>query len=309
MRPYLNRMNCMHLPDVRIFAMVASGKSLSAAARRLGITPMQVSRRIAALEEELSTRLLHRTTRSVSLSAEGEAFLPYALVILDAEEGARSELGQERAAVRGHLKLTAPSVFGQEVILPVLTTLLRKHPELKVELDLSDRVFDIVASGYDLAIRIARLKESDLVARRLAANPRVLCASPEYLAKRGAPQRLADLDHHDCILLAPVGKWPFVIDGELHRLPLTGRFTTTSVEAAREVALNGCGIAMLAHWDVRRQLIEGRLVELSLDDASTEQLSIWAVTPTRRYVPPRVKAFLDALELALNVDDARVHGQ
>jgi DNA-binding transcriptional LysR family regulator len=263
---------------------------------------MQVSRRIAALEEELSTRLLHRTTRSVSLTPEGEAFLPYALVILDAEEGARSELGQERSAVRGHLKLTAPSVFGQEVILPMLTTLLRQHPELKVELDLSDRVFDIVASGYDLAIRIATLKDSDLVARRLAANARVLCASPEYLADRGVPRKLADLDHHDCILLTPVGKWPFVIDGELHRVPLSGRFTTTSVEAVRAVALNGCGVAMLARWDVRQYLLTGRLVELPLDDASTEQLSIWAVTPTRRYVPPRVKVFLDALELALSAD-------
>jgi DNA-binding transcriptional LysR family regulator len=292
----------MHLPDVRIFAMVASGRSLSAAARRLGITPMQVSRRIAALEEELSTRLLHRTTRSVSLTPEGEAFLPYALVILDAEESARSELGQERSAVRGHLKLTAPSVFGQEVILPLLTALLRQHPELKVELDLSDRVFDIVASGYDLAIRIATLKDSDLVARRLAAHRRVLCASPEYLADRGVPRKLADLDHHDCILLAPLGKWPFVIDGELHRVPLSGRLTTTSVEAVRAVALSGCGVAMLARWDVRQHLLSGRLVELTLEDASTEQLSIWAVTPTRRYVPPRVKVFLDALELALSGD-------
>lgn len=292
----------MHLPDVRIFAMVASGRSLSAAARRLGITPMQVSRRIAALEEELSTRLLHRTTRSVSLTPEGEAFLPYALVILDAEESARSELGQERSAVRGHLKLTAPSVFGQEVILPLLTALLRQHPELKVELDLSDRVFDIVASGYDLAIRIATLKDSDLVARRLAAHRRVLCASPEYLADRGVPRKLADLDHHDCILLAPLGKWPFVIDGELHRVPLSGRLTTTSVEAVRAVALSGCGVAMLARWDVRQHLLSGRLVELTLEDASTEQLSIWAVTPTRRYVPPRVKVFFDALELALSGD-------
>lgn len=292
----------MHLPDVRIFAMVASGRSLSAAARRLGITPMQVSRRIAALEEELSTRLLHRTTRSVSLTPEGEAFLPYALVILDAEESARSELGQERSAVRGHLKLTAPSVFGQEVILPLLTALLRQHPELKVELDLSDRVFDIVASGYDLAIRIATLKDSDLVARRLAAHRRVLCASPEYLADRGVPRKLADLDHHDCILLAPLGKWPFVIDGELHRVPLSGRLATTSVEAVRAVALSGCGVAMLARWDVRQHLLSGRLVELTLEDASTEQLSIWAVTPTRRYVPPRVKVFLDALELALSGD-------
>lgn len=292
----------MHLSDVRIFAMVASGKSLSAAARRLGITPMQVSRRIAALEEELGIRLLHRTTRSVSLTPEGEAFLPYATTMMEAEESARIELGAEQSVVRGHLKLTAPSVFGQEVILPVATALMKQHPGLRVELDLSDRVFDIVASGYDLAIRIATLKDSDLVARRLAANPRVICAAPDYLAERGMPRRLSELDRHDCILLAPVGKWPFVIDGELHRVPVSGRFTTTSVEAVRAVALEGAGIAMLARWDVRKHLETGRLVELSLEDASTEQLSIWAITPTRRHVPPRVKVFLDALEEVLSND-------
>lgn len=292
----------MHLSDVQIFAMVASAQSLSAAARRLGVTPMQVSRRIAALEEELNTRLLHRTTRSVSLTPEGEAFLPYATAIIDAEEGARRELGGERSEVRGHLKVTAPSVFGQEVVLPLVTALLKQHPGLKVELDLSDRVFDIVASGYDLAIRIATLKDSDLVARRLAANPRILCASPDYLAERGTPRTLADLGQHDCILLSPVGKWPFVIEGELHRVPLSGRFTSTSVEAVRAIAADGSGMAMLTRWDVRRHLAEGRLVEVTLEDASTEQLSIWAVTPTRRYVPPRVKLFLDALELALSDD-------
>jgi DNA-binding transcriptional LysR family regulator len=292
----------MHLSDVRIFAMVASTQSLSGAARRLGVTPMQVSRRLAALEAELCTRLLHRTTRSVSLTPEGEAFLPYATAIIDAEAGARRELGGERSEVRGHLKVTAPSVFGQEVILPLVTARLKQYPELKVELDLSDRVFDIVASGYDLAIRIATLEDSDLVARRLAANPRIICASPSYLAERGTPRTLSDLNQHDCILLSPVGKWPFVIEGELHRVSLSGRFTSTSVEAVRAIAAEGSGIAMLTRWDVRRHLAEGRLVEVTLEDASTEQLSIWAVMPTRRYVPPRVRVFLDALERTLSDD-------
>jgi len=224
------------------------------------------------------------------------------MVILDAEEAARNELGEERSVVRGHLKVTAPSVFGQEVILPLVTALLKTHPELKLELDLSDRVTDIVVGGYDLAIRVATLKDSDLVARRLAANPRVLCASPDYLAERGTPRTLADLDQHDCIALTPVGKWPFVIHGELHQVSLSGRFTTSSVEAVRAIALSGAGIAMLQHWDIRQQLASGRLVELTLEDATTEQLSIWAVTPTRRYVPSRVKVFLEALESVLAAD-------
>nr|WP_240147901.1 LysR family transcriptional regulator [Luteibacter yeojuensis] len=251
------------------------------------------------MEDELGVRLLHRTTRSVSLTPEGEAFLPYASAMIDAEEGARHEFGRNLSAVRGHLRLTAPSIFGQEIVLPLVKELLKQYPEIGVELDLSDRVVDIVAGGYDLAIRIAVLKDSDLIARRLAANPRILCASPAYLAERGTPRTVPELHGHDCIMLTPIGKWPFVIDGEVHRISLSGRFTSASVEAVRSIALDGSGIAMLTWWDVREHLASGRLRQITLEDASTEELSVWALTPSRRYVPSRVKVFLDALERAL----------
>ena len=292
----------MQLSDIQIFAVVASSKGLSAAARQLGVTPMQVSRRMAALEDELGVRLLHRTTRSVSLTPEGEAFIPYATTMIDAEEAARLEFGRNLSTVRGHLRLTAPSIFGQEVVLPLIKELLKQYPDMSVELDLGDRVVDIVAGGYDLAIRIAVLKDSDLIARRMAPNPRLICASPAYLAERGTPRMLADLARHDCIMLTPVGKWPFVIDGEVHRVSLTGRFTSASVEAVRSIALDGSGIAMLTRWDVRRHLASGQLVEIVLEDASTEQLSVWAITPSRRHVPARVRVFLEALERALTDD-------
>ncbi|HCN45907.1 MAG TPA: LysR family transcriptional regulator, partial [Pseudomonas sp.] len=147
----------MLVADLRIFLSVAGAGSLSAAARQLDVMPMQVSRRIAALEEELGVRLFHRTTRSVALTAEGEALLPYANTMIDAEESAVRELRPSNSAVTGVLRVTAPSVFGQSIVLTLLPRLLAEHPDLRVDLDVSDRVVDIVAGGFDLALRIAPL--------------------------------------------------------------------------------------------------------------------------------------------------------
>jgi DNA-binding transcriptional LysR family regulator len=289
----------MQTSDIRIFLAAVSAGSLSAAGRQLGIGPMQVSRRLAVLEDELGVRLLHRTTRAISLTAEGEAFLPFANTMADAEESARCELRPSPAGVSGVLRLTAPSVFGQTIVLPVLAALLERHPELRVDLDLSDRVVDIVGQGLDLALRVATLEDSELVARRIAANPRVICASPRYLARHGVPSRLADLDAHQCIVLHAVPRWPLVVDGELQRRRMNARITTSNVDAARTAAMQGLGLAMLAYWDVHRQLGDGELLGVTLEDASMEDLSVWAVMPTRRYLPTRVKVFLDALEQAL----------
>jgi DNA-binding transcriptional LysR family regulator len=289
----------MQTSDIRIFLATVSAGSLSAAGRQLGIGPMQVSRRLAVLEDELGVRLLHRTTRAISLTAEGEAFLPFANTMADAEESARCELRPSPAGVSGVLRLTAPSVFGQTIVLPVLAALLERHPELRVDLDLSDRVVDIVGQGLDLALRVATLEDSELVARRIAANPRVICASPRYLARHGVPSRLADLDAHQCIVLHAVPRWPLVVDGELQRRRMNARITTSNVDAARTAAMQGLGLAMLAYWDVHRQLGDGELLGVTLEDASMEDLSVWAVMPTRRYLPTRVKVFLDALEQAL----------
>jgi DNA-binding transcriptional LysR family regulator len=286
----------MQISDLRIFLAVAGASSLSAAARQLDTGPMQVSRRLAALEEELGVRLFHRTTRSVSLTAEGEAFLPYATTMVEAEESARAELRPSPACASGVLRITAPSAFGQGIVLPLLPRLLERHPDLRIDLDLSDRVLDIVGQGFDLALRVATLGDSELVARRIAANPRVICAAPHYLQRHGRPSTLAELDHHQCIVLHAVPRWPLLVDGELQRRRVQSRVTTSSVDAARTAALQGLGLAMLAYWDVHEHLAAGLLAPIVLQDAAMEELSVWAVMPTRRYVPPRVKVFLDALE-------------
>ena len=290
----------MLVADLRIFLSVAGAGSFSAAARQLDVAPMQVARRLAALEEELGVRLFHRTTRSVAPTAEGEALLPYARTMIDAEESALRELGPSSAGVSGTLRLTTPSVFGQSVVLNLLPKLLAEHPGLRVDLEVSDRLVDIVAGGFDLALRVAPLADSELVARKVAPNPRVLCAAPAYLKHRGHPKHLADLDAHDCIQLQAVARWPFVIDGQVQRRRMHGRVSTSSVDAVRSAAVAGLGIAMLAYWDVVQQLRDGSLVEIKLEDAEMEALSVWAVTPTRRYVPARVRSFLDARETEMN---------
>jgi len=289
----------MLISDLRIFLAVTSTGSLSAAARQLDVLPMQVSRRVAALEQELGVRLFHRTTRSVSLTAEGEALLPYASTMDEAEESARGELSQTSSRVSGVLRMSAPSVFGQSIVLGLLPGLLKQHPELRIDLNVSDRMVDIVAQGLDLALRIAPLADSELVARKIIANPRVICAAPDYLSRHGLPVVAADLDSHDCIILEAIPRWPLMIDNALQRRSVRGRLQTTSVEAVRTAAVGGLGLAMLTYMDVFKQLADGSLVQVQLQDAQMEQLSVWAITPSRRYVPLRVKVFLDALEAEL----------
>ena len=289
----------MQISDLRIFLAVASASNLSAAARQLDLGPMQVSRRLAALEAELGVRLFHRTTRSLSLTAEGEAFLPFAHTMTDAEESARGQLSPSAASVSGVLRMTAPSVFGQTIVLPLMARLMEQLPGLRIDLDLSDRVLDIVGQGFDLALRIAPLADSELVARKMAPNPRIICAAPGYLARHGRPATLAQLERHHCIVLQAVPKWPLLVNGELQRRRMQGRVLTSSVDAARTAALLGMGVTMLTYWDIRQQLADGTLVRIELEDAFMEELSVWAVMPTRRYVPTRVKVFLDALDSEL----------
>lgn len=289
----------MLISDLRIFLAVTATGSLSAAARQLDLAPMQVSRRVAALEQELGVRLFHRTTRSVSLTAEGEALLPYACTMNEAEESARGELSQTSSRVSGVLRMSAPSVFGQSIVLGLLPQLLAQHPDLRIDLNVSDRMVDIVAQGLDLALRIAPLADSELVARKIIANPRVICAAPGYLSRRGQPVVTADLDTHDCIILEAIPRWPLIIDNTLQRKSVRGRLQTTSVDAVRTAAVQGLGLAMLTYMDVFGQLADGSLVQVQLQDAAMEELSVWAITPSRRFVPLRVKVFLDALEAAL----------
>ncbi|MDH1263676.1 LysR family transcriptional regulator [Pseudomonas sp. GD03944] len=289
----------MQISDVEVFQAIAAGGSLSGAARRLGLTPMTVSRRLAALEKELGVRLVHRTTRSVALTAEGDVFLPYAQRMLEADEAARVTLRSHAGMASGLLKVTAPTVFGQAVIMPLIPSLLADNPGLQLDLTLSDSIVDIVGLGIDVAIRIATLRDSALVARPLADNPRVVCASPDYLVRQGVPAVLDDLRQHACIALHGMPYWPFVRNGGSVSVRAEAAFSANSVEAVRTACRQGLGLAMLTYWDVREELLDGRLVQIELADVTPERLSITAVLPTRQHVPHRVRVFLERLEAVL----------
>jgi DNA-binding transcriptional LysR family regulator len=289
----------MDILDVEILVAAARVGSLAGAARQLGMTPMAASRRLAALERDLGVRLMHRTTRSISLTPEGEEFLPYARTMLDAAEEARSIISPAARGATGLLRITAPGVFGRVVILPLVPKLLIDHPAMRLDLQLSDSIVDIAGSGIDVAIRIAPLRDSELIARLIASNPRILCATPEYLARYGIPQRMEDLLSHSCLRLGKMSQWPFVSGGETRWLRIEGRFQCSSGEGIRTACLQGMGLALLTYWDIHAELSDGRLVSVELSDARPEERSIWAVLPTKQYVPSRVRVFLEALELSL----------
>lgn len=290
----------MQISDVEVFAAIAESGSLSGAARRLGLSPMTVSRRLASLENELEVRLVHRTTRSISLTPEGDVFLPFAKTLLGASEAAKVTLKASAGTASGVLKVTAPTVFGQAVIMPLIPQLLAEHPALQVDLHLSDSIVDIVSLGIDVAIRIAPLRDSALVARSLAPNPRVLCASPTYLARHGVPATFDDLRRHRCIALHGMPNWPFTRGLETVGFKGESIFSANSVEAVRTASKQGLGLAMLTYWDVRDDLEENRLRLVELEDATPEQLFISALLPTRQQVPNRVRVFLNRLETVLS---------
>ncbi|SRR5579859_223804 len=289
----------MDLADIALFRTIVSAGSLSAAARSLGATPMLVSRRLAALEAELGVRLFHRTTRSLSLTAEGEAFLPHAVAMLEARDSAIESVASGVSGLSGVLRITAPNVIGHSVVVPVVAGLIADHPALRVDLTLSDGVMDIASAGLDVAIRVAPMKPSDLIATRLADNPYTLCASPAYIARSGAPATTGELSSHACIRLHAMESWPFKRNGGLDRIRVSGPLSASTVDAVRAACIAGAGIAMMTYWDVREQIERGELKNIVLADAEPAELGIWAVFLTRAHMPLRVRAFIDALRARL----------
>jgi DNA-binding transcriptional LysR family regulator len=285
----------MDLADVSVFVEAARVGSLAAAARRLGIAPMAASRRLAALEQEVGARLVHRTTRALSLTAEGEAFLPHAQAMLEDETAARAAIRPSGAGASGMLRVTASAPFGRKMVAPMIPAFMRANPDLQVDLQVTDAITDIVASGIDVAIRIAVLRDNSLIARRLDANPRKLYASPAYVAEHGAPKRLADLAEHQCLAITGVSHWTFMVGDKPVQQRVAGRFTASGIETLHMACLGGLGLAMLSDWNIREDVAAGRLVEVPLADAVLESWSIWAVYPSARLVPAKTRLFIDSL--------------
>ena len=290
----------MDLADVALFRAIAASGSLAAAGRQMGLAPMAVSRRLAGLEAEIGARLIHRTTRSLSLTAEGEAFLPHAHALAEAQEAALASVAPGTVGLGGTLKLTAPNRIGRSILVPILAEMIDANPSLRVELSLSDGLVDIAGAGLDLAIRVSPLESSELIAARLADNPRILCAAPRYLERFGAPERLDDLVSHACLGLRAMDSWPFHVGGERRGVRVSGPFSADSVEAVLAACQQGLGIALISYWDIWQSLERGELVRIPLADAEPDELGIWAVFPTRRHMPRRVRALIDAVKARLS---------
>jgi DNA-binding transcriptional LysR family regulator len=289
----------MNTENLEVFLNTVSQGSLSAAARHLKLTPMSATRRLAALENELGVRLFQRTSRSIALTPEGRAFLPFAAEILETQEEARASQSPTAGGAPGLLRLTAPITVGRKLIMPIVRELLAENPELRIDLELSDAIVDIVASGIDLAIRIAPLKDSSLIARRLFDNPKLVYAAPAYLERYGAPHTVEDLQHHECLTFSNVTHWQFLVDGVPRAVRVGGRFSSSGVDGFLAACVAGLGLAQLSAWDVADELASGALVPVPLDGAAPRDLAMWAVFPSRRRVLPKLRVFLDRFEKRL----------
>jgi DNA-binding transcriptional LysR family regulator len=294
------------LENVRIFMRAVETGSFSAAGRKLRLSPSVVSYRIQLLEDHLNSRLLTRTTRSMSLTEAGRVFFDRCIEVVEAVERAEASVALEGgAAPRGNLHVTTPLGLGRRVIAPMLARYRTLQPHTEVRLRLSDHLLDLVQEGVDVAIRIARMEDSSFTLRKIADVRRLLCASPDYLAKRGAPAIPQDLAAHDCLLLRFPGsqqfRWTLDFHGEAVTIPIAGPLDADDGDVLTQWALDGLGIVLKPLFEVAPLIAEGRLVEV-LPEAPPLPVTLGILYPSRRMLPPRTKSFID-----LSVEEMRRH--
>ncbi|HOV03936.1 MAG TPA: LysR family transcriptional regulator [Kaistiaceae bacterium] len=283
------------LSDMEIFARVVTAGSLSAAGREVSLSPAVVSKSLRRLEERLGTRLLQRTTRRIALTEAGQGYFERVVAILASVEEAEDFVSRRSTLARGTLKVSVPTAFGRMHIAPHLGTFFAANPGILLQLSLSDSLVDLVGEGYDLAIRIAALDDSSLVARRLAPVRRLLCATPAYLDRRGAPRSIEDLASHNCLTTTAQETWR--LEGPEGRVSFKpgGNLLTNSSEVVREALLCDLGIALRSTWDVGPQLRDGTLRVVLPQFGTSSDVAIHAVYPSRRFLPAKVRVFIDFL--------------
>jgi DNA-binding transcriptional LysR family regulator len=282
------------LGDLEIFARVASTGSMSRAARDLGLSPPVISKRIKRLEERLGTRLLQRTTRQIALTEAGRGFHERVVAILGAVDDAETWVSQRANVARGPLRISAPTTFGRLHVAPHLVRFLERYPEIAIDLSLADHFVDVVGDGFDVAIRIADLADTSLVAKKLASNHRLLCASPRYVEKHGLPASIADLARHR-LLVHNADHWRLDGPDGPVSVPVQSAVVTNSSEVIREAVLAGLGIALRSTWDVGAELKSGHLVPVLLSYRGGQRVAIYAVYPSRRHLPQKTRVFIDFL--------------
>lgn len=284
--------------DLRFFALLMKEGSLAAAAQQMGITPPAVSRRLAQLEHRLGVRLLHRTTRRISLTPEGETYLLDGARILSDLEALERTVAGARSSPRGLIKLAATLGFGRVHIAPALSAFARAYPEVEVQLHLTDRPVNLVEQGFDAAVRFGDLPDSRLTARRLLSNQRVLCASPAYLADVGEPAQPADLLAHQCIVIREsdetYGTWHLHQGERQETVKVRGMLSTNDGGAATTWALEGHGVLMRSEWDVAPYLASGQLRRV-LSGWALPAADVTLVYPTKSDLSAKTRALADFL--------------
>ncbi len=290
----------MDTEALRLFVMAADLLNISAAGRKLGLAPAVASARLAKLENQVGADLLHRSTRKVSLSLEGKEFLPFAREILAQEAAARAALGHGSTEIKGTLRFAAPSTFAQLYIAPILPEFLERYPGVNLELKLSDALQNLIEGSFDLALRNYAIEDSSLRARKLADDRRILCASPEYLARQGTPQAPEDLLDHQLLIFmdGPPRKLSAKNDQPPGTFPPSGaenRVVCDDGTSMRIATRAGVGISMNAYWSVHKEIQDGSLVRVLPDYEVDEQSAIWLVYPKSNVLSGKVRAFIDFL--------------
>jgi DNA-binding transcriptional LysR family regulator len=288
------------LKQIESFAAVATKGSLTAAAHAEGVAPAVIGRRIDALEERLGVKLLVRTTRRITLTHEGSAFLEDCQRLLADLANAEASVSAGGVKASGHLRITAPAGFGRRHVAPLVPAFLALHPEVSLSLNLSDRVVDIVNEGVDCAVRVGDLPDSSLVSVRLAENRRLCVATPAYLARAGVPATPADLARHQCLTLSSESSqsrgWAFQVDGQVTHLRPGGRLDCSDGQVLHTWCRQGLGIAWRSTWEVEQEVTRGEL-QVVLQDYAAPPNGVYAVFPQRKHLPLRVRLWVDFLKL------------
>ncbi|MEM6974140.1 MAG: LysR family transcriptional regulator [Pseudomonadota bacterium] len=291
--------------SLELFVRVAKLGAIGKAGAELGLSRTAATQRVQELESALGVQLLHRTTRTVALSVDGEIFLGHAKRILDDMEDAFSDLQRDPATVSGELRVASSASFGRKHIAPHMAEFLALYPKLSVQLHLSDSAFDIVENGFDLAVRLGELSPSTLKSRRIGDSTRVAVASPDYLARRGIPSVPADLRSHNCLIRSDIRTWTTRgPGGQIEDVRVSGNFSTNLAEAVTEAALSGIGIARKCRWEIAEHLESGELTVVLPHHRVLPEWGIYAVRPPSRTQSPRVRAFTDFITAKFQSIDA-----
>lgn len=279
------------------FVAVAECGQFTAAAERLGVSSSHISRQIVRLEERLQTRLLYRSTRRVALTEAGQTFLQHCQRLQDAREEALRAVGELTSEPKGLLRMTCAVAYGERFIVPLVTDFMARHPQLRVDIELSNRTLDLVQEGLDLAIRLGRLQDSRLVATRLAPRRMYLCAAPAYLEHYGRPHSLSELGRHNC-LIGSSDTWSFQQNGRESSQRVHGNWRCNSGQAVLDAALRGLGLCQLPDYYVQEHLRNGALVSL-LENHQPPNTAVWALYPQQRHLSPKVRQLVDHLKAGL----------